>query len=78
MATREEIKEFVIQTCEEMSDMYGEVNEESRLNADLEFDSLDIIDFRINLEFKYNLHIPDDVSFTTVGESINYIHKHHE
>ena len=51
------------------------VNLQSALRADVGLDSLDTIELLMELETKYSLTIPDEVSekFVTVGDVVNYL-----
>jgi acyl carrier protein len=47
---------------------------------DLNYDSLDTVEFGMKLEDEFRLTVPDDAvhSFQTVGQVIEYVEEHHE
>ena len=56
----------------------SELSEKTNLLADLDVESLDLVDLVVAFEDKYNIEIPDqDVKdLQTVGDVINYLQKH--
>ena len=56
----------------------GEITLETSLQADLELDSLDIMDLLLVLEEEFDLQIPDEElsKIQKVTDIVNYIEKH--
>lgn len=54
---------------------FEDVNLESTFKEDLKLDSLDTVDFLMQVEEKFNITIPanDSEKIYTVGELVNYI-----
>jgi acyl carrier protein len=69
--------EGLLEILNELDLNYNQVKlltEDTNLREDLSFDSLDIIEFNMGVEDKYELSdINDDVVFNTVGDIIKYI-----
>ena len=81
MPTATEIEEKVFQiVSEQMSVDKGELGRETSFVNDLNADSLDTVELVMELEDEFDLNIPDEEAekLKTVGEAINYIHKHLE
>lgn len=54
-----------------------ELTNETKLFEDLQFDSLDDLEFKMGIEDYFNLEdIDDDIKFETIGEIIKYIEEH--
>lgn len=56
----------------------ADIKGETSLQADLELDSLDIMDLLLVLEEEFDLQIPDEElsKIQTVNDIVNYIEKH--
>jgi acyl carrier protein len=54
-----------------------EIRVETRLKEDLGMDSLDAIEWILELESEFNISIPDEdaMDFKRIGEVVNYIEK---
>ena len=81
MPTATEIEEKVFQiVSEQMSVDKGELGRETSFVNDLNADSLDTVELVMELEDEFDLNIPDEEAekLKTVGEAIDYIHKHLE
>lgn len=81
MPTATEIEDKVFQiVSEQMSVDKGELGRETSFVNDLNADSLDTVELVMELEDEFDLNIPDEEAekLKTVGEAIDYIHKHLE
>ncbi|MBX0292749.1 acyl carrier protein [Hymenobacter sp. HSC-4F20] len=48
----------------------------SRLNQELGFDTVDVVDIILELERSFHITIPDEVPLATVGDFVNYVASH--
>jgi acyl carrier protein len=48
----------------------------TRLQEELHFDPIDLVDVILDLEKRYHLTIPDEVPLTTVGDFVKYVARH--
>jgi acyl carrier protein len=74
MSILEEVKTIIV----EIKDIPIEtIKPESRLNEDLEADSLDIVEMLMSIEEKYDIKIPEEAAdhIKTVQDAIDYIEK---
>lgn len=81
MPTATEIEDKVFQiVSDQMSVDRGELSRETSFVNDLNADSLDTVELVMELEDEFDLNIPDEEAekLKTVGEAIDYIHKHLE
>jgi len=79
--TATEIEDKVFQiVSDQMSVDRGELSRETSFVNDLNADSLDTVELVMELEDEFDLNIPDEEAekLKTVGEAIDYIHKHLE
>jgi len=77
--TPAEIEQKVIAiVAEQMSVDKGEITRNTSFVNDLNADSLDTVELVMELEDEFDLTIPDEEAekLKTVGEAIDYIHKH--
>jgi len=72
METFEKVKEIVVEQLGVEADT---VAPESAFIADLEADSLDIVEFMMALEEEFDIEIPDEDAekIVTVGDAVKYI-----
>jgi len=72
MDTFEKVKEIVVEQLGVEADA---VTAESAFVADLEADSLDIVEFMMALEEEFDIEIPDEDAekITTVGDAVKYL-----
>jgi len=72
MDTFEKVKEIVVEQLGVDADT---VAAESAFIADLEADSLDIVEFMMALEEEFDIEIPDEDAekIVTVGDAVKYI-----
>lgn len=77
MATREEVKEKVIDiVVEQLQISRDQVTENASLVDDLGADSLDVAEVIMEIEDEFDISIPEDEDAPkTIGESIDYIVK---
>lgn len=75
MTTFEKVKEIV---CEKLGVDAARVTESASFVNDLGADSLDVVEFVMEVEKKFNIAIPDDeaTKLTTVGDAVKYIDAH--
>lgn len=75
--TREDIKKEVIDIADRLTWMEGEILEEHSFNQDLDFDSLDELEFIIDAEKKFGIDIPDEAveNVKTVKDAIDVLEK---
>lgn len=75
--TREEIKKEVIAIADRLTWMKDEILEEHTFNQDLDFDSLDEVEFIIDAEKKFGIDIPDEAveNVKTVKDAIDVLEK---
>ena len=72
--TPEEIESKVAQIIAEQLDVDRQkVKREAALFVDLPMDSLDAIEVSMNCEEAFDIDVPEDASFRTVGDIIDYI-----
>ena len=48
----------------------------TRLQEELHFDPIDLVDVILDLEKRYHLTIPDEVPLRTVGDFVKYVARH--
>ena len=72
METFEKVKEIV---AEQLGVEPETITPESSFLADLEADSLDLVEFMMALEEEFDMEIPDEdiEKISTVGDAVNYI-----
>jgi len=72
MDTLDKVKEIVVEQLGVEADT---ITPESAFIADLEADSLDIVEFMMALEEEFDIEIPDEDAekIVTVGDAVNYI-----
>ena len=72
METFEKVKEIVVEQLGVDADV---VTAESAFVADLEADSLDIVEFMMALEEEFDVEIPDEDAekIVTVGDAVKYL-----
>jgi len=72
MSTFEKVKEIVVEQLGVEADA---VTETSAFVADLEADSLDIVEFMMALEEEFDVEIPDEDAekIVTVGDAVKYL-----
>ena len=72
METFEKVKEIVVEQLGVEADV---VTENSAFVADLEADSLDIVEFMMALEEEFDVEIPDEDAekIVTVGDAVKYL-----
>jgi len=46
------------------------------LSRDLSFDTVDLVDIILELERKFDITVPDEVPFYTVGDFVRYVTAH--
>lgn len=61
----------IIGTCLDMPK--NEVTEEMKISVDLGFGSLDYIEVLMEIEEHFDIMIPEDENFQTVGDLIKYV-----
>jgi acyl carrier protein len=80
--TRKFVTKIIIETIVEINDIDLEdarqINEDTKLEHDLDLDSMDINEITVKLEDKFRILIPDDDVFEmkTVGSFIDFVVKH--
>ncbi len=74
-STEEKLKEMIIK---QFGDSEKTVTLESSFVNDLEADSLDIVEFVMELEDEFDVNIPDEDAekIKTVGDAVKYINEH--
>ena len=72
MSTFEKVKEIVVEQLGVEADA---ITESSAFVADLEADSLDIVEFMMALEEEFDVEIPDEDAekIVTVGDAVKYL-----
>ena len=72
MDTFEKVKEIVVEQLGVEADV---ITPESAFIADLEADSLDIVEFMMALEEEFDIEIPDEDAekIITMGDAVTYI-----
>lgn len=75
MTTFEKVKEIV---CEKLGVDESRVTESASFVNDLGADSLDVVEFVMDVEKEFQINIPDDAAtkLTTVGDAVKYIEEH--
>jgi len=75
MSTFEKVKEIV---CEKLGVDESRVVETASFVNDLGADSLDVVEFVMEVEKKFEITIPDEEAgkLTTVGDAVKYIDAH--
>jgi len=75
MAIFEEVKEIITKYIKVDAD---KITLESRLNEDLDADSIDVADVVMDIEEKYDFEFSDEdaENITTIGDAVNYIAEH--
>ena len=48
----------------------------TRLQEELHFDPIDLVDVILDLEKRYHMTIPDEVPLRTVGDFVKYVARH--
>ena len=74
MALRDDLK---VKVAEKLGKDVAEVTDEARFIEDLQADSLDLMDFIMEIEEDYNVEIPskDSENLKTFGELATYMEK---
>jgi acyl carrier protein len=78
-ASREEIYEQVKNVLvEQLGIEESEINEEASFQADLDADSLDLVELIMELEDQFGVKISDEDAqgIQTVGQAVDFIQKH--
>ena len=72
MTTFDEVKKLVV---EKLSVSEDKVTENAKFIEDLGADSLDVVEFVMEVEKQFGVEIPDDeaAKLNTVGDSVKYI-----
>ena len=72
MNTFEKVQEIV---CDKLGVDKSRVTENAVFTTDLGADSLDVVEFVMEVEKKFNIAIPDEeaTKLTTVGDAVKYI-----
>ncbi|MCQ2562198.1 MAG: acyl carrier protein [Alphaproteobacteria bacterium] len=75
MTTFEKVKKIV---CDKLGVDEAKVTESASFTNDLGADSLDIVEFVMEVEKEFNITIADEeaTKLTTVGEAVKYIEDH--
>lgn len=75
--TKEQIEQRVIELVKEYADRDVPVARDTTLAGDLGFDSLDLLDFVMDLEEAFDIAISDDEfdAWSNVGQVIDFIEK---
>ena len=75
MAILEEVKEIITRYVKIEPE---KITLESKLNEDLDADSIDIADVVMDIEEKYGFEFSDEdaENITTIGDAVNYIATH--
>ncbi len=75
MTTFEKVKKIVI---EKLGVSEAKVTEEASFVNDLGADSLDVVEFVMEVEKEFNITIPDEeaAKLATVGDAVKYIEAH--
>ena len=75
MAILEEVKEIITRYVKVEPE---KITLESKLNEDLDADSIDIADVVMDIEEKYGFEFSDEdaENITTIGDAVNYIAEH--
>ncbi len=75
MTTFEQVKKIVIEKLDVSED---KVTETATFSNDLGADSLDVVEFIMEVEKEFNITIPDDeaMKLNTVGDAVKYIDAH--
>ena len=75
MTTFEKVKKIV---AEKLGVPEAKVTEEAAFVNDLGADSLDVVEFVMEVEKEFNITIPDEeaTKLTTVGAAVDYIEAH--
>lgn len=74
--TREEIETLICQRLAELVECDpGDISSETRLEEDLEADSLDLVELAMALEEELSLEIPDDEleGIRTIGDAVDFV-----
>ena len=75
----EKIKEIVITSIANQANKeINEITLETNLTADLNFDSLDVVELLMDLEDKFNIEIPESdlTKINIVNDIVEYLYKH--
>ncbi|MBD5389242.1 acyl carrier protein [bacterium] len=75
MTTFEQVKKIV---AEKLSVAEDKITETATFTNDLGADSLDVVEFIMEVEKEFNITIPDDeaAKLTTIGDAVKYIDAH--
>ncbi len=75
MTIFEQVKQIV---CDKLGVDESRVTESASFVNDLGADSLDVVEFVMQVEKDFNIAIPDDeaTKLTTVGDAVKYIESH--
>ncbi len=75
MTTFDKVKKIV---CEKLGVDESKVTENAAIINDLGADSLDTVEFVMEVEKEFNISIPDDdvQKLATVGDAVKYIEEH--
>lgn len=75
MTTFEQVKKIVMEKLDASED---KVTETATFSNDLGADSLDVVEFIMEVEKEFNITIPDDeaMKLNTVGDAVKYIDAH--
>ena len=74
------LKKVIELAAEQVGADSNQISAESHFVNDLNYDSLDRVDFTMKLEEEFELSVPDEEaeSLQTVGDVVNYIAAHRE
>jgi len=79
---RKKDKNMLEKVVEILSELTGieekEIKEDSKLIADLELNSLDVVNMVVTFEEKFDIEIPEQKikDFVTVGDIVQYLESH--
>lgn len=79
MADRAEIADRIFEiVSEKMDKPKGDITEEMSIVNDLGADSLDQVELMMDIEDKFDLHIPEEEAekIQTIGDAIGYVESH--
>lgn len=75
MSTLEQVKKIIV---EKLGVKEDQINEKATFVNDLGADSLDVVEFVMEVEKEFNITIPDEdaIKLQTVGDAVKYIDAH--